>query len=147
MFDLLELIESYFHLIFSFKHCNKTDLCCSFVVIEPDVVNQSYLLSFVTTSKHALYVLLTVLTSVSLLTDPRKVDLANKTSNGAEPPKQPGHRWKTLFLQVADCPHGRGKDLKCKIVFAWKHDVCTSGWWFQICFIFTPNLGEDSQFD
>ena len=28
-----------------------------------------------------------------------------------------------------------------------KQIPCLSRWWFQICFIFTPNFGEDSHFD
>ena len=30
--------------------------------------------------------------------------------------------------------------------YFWKHPS-RSGWWFQICFIFTPNLGEMIHFD
>ena len=82
-FDLLELIESSFHLILCFKHCNKTDLLRNFVAIDPDVVNQSYLLYLVTFFQ-------TCPSNCSLLkqrfigkTDPRKGDVPTPASQDA----------------------------------------------------------------
>ena len=86
MFDLLELIESFFHRILCFKHCNKTDLLRHFVVIEPDVVNQFYLSDFVTISKRAFQFASPFWTSVSFLTDPMKGDAPIHPQWGPETP-------------------------------------------------------------
>ena len=60
------------------------------------------------------------------------------------------HTWRTqpTRLPTASCQPNSGPR-RCEFfqLCTWRHNAIFTGWWFQICFMFTPKFREDSHFD